>query len=319
MAQKPEFRDELDFRDLLRKPEKLFGYGYLYVLVAVVGLGLVYLGNLTEIGKNATLPLIPKDSSAFVADIALQRPVVLPPVSVSVAAVPSDSQVARGRDLYRANCASCHGDNGQGDGPAGIVLTPKPRNFHVTEGWTNGPKISQIYLTLQEGIVRNGMASYGYLPPADRFALIHYVRTFMTAPPADDPAALMQLEATYKLSTGMMIPGQIPVRRASEILISEDRELARRREALSSVVQTDESAGAKVLRQVTVDVSRLLTVLIAPQPVGRSLSEFKRTLSVDPAALGLKPAVARLDEAQWSALYSYVSALRFAGVGEGSP
>src|SRR6185295_9190126 len=26
-------------------------------------------------------------------------------------------------------CSGCHGPNGQGDGPAGVALTPKPRNF----------------------------------------------------------------------------------------------------------------------------------------------------------------------------------------------
>jgi len=39
--------------------------------------------------------------------------------------------------------------------------------------------------TLEEGIVRNGMASYNYLPPADRIALAHVVRSFMPAAPVD--------------------------------------------------------------------------------------------------------------------------------------
>ena len=259
MNDKPEFRDEMDFRELLRKPEKLFGYAYLYVLAAVVAVGVVYLGDLAEIGKNATLPLLLKDSAAFVADIALQGPVNLPPVDVAVAAVATDSQVARGRDLYRANCASCHGDNGQGDGPAGITLNPRPRNFHVLEGWTNGPKISQMYVTLQEGIVRNGMASYSYLSPSDRFALIHYVRSFMTSPPADDQAALAQLETTYRLSTGTAIAGQIPVRRASEILIAEADGPARRRDMLQAIARSDGSPGAQLLREVSDDLMRLLT------------------------------------------------------------
>jgi len=47
----------------------------------------------------------------------------------------------------------------------GLSLTVKPRNFHSLGGWTNGSKVSEIYKTLQEGIVRNGMAAYNYLPP----------------------------------------------------------------------------------------------------------------------------------------------------------
>lgn len=35
-----------------------------------------------------------------------------------------DESLARGAALYSANCASCHGDGGMGDGPAGVVLDP---------------------------------------------------------------------------------------------------------------------------------------------------------------------------------------------------
>lgn len=31
-----------------------------------------------------------------------------------------------GADIYATNCASCHGDAGAGDGPAGSALDPKP-------------------------------------------------------------------------------------------------------------------------------------------------------------------------------------------------
>ncbi len=31
-----------------------------------------------------------------------------------------------GKDIYATNCASCHGDTGAGDGPAGSALEPKP-------------------------------------------------------------------------------------------------------------------------------------------------------------------------------------------------
>jgi mono/diheme cytochrome c family protein len=34
--------------------------------------------------------------------------------------------LARGAELYTTNCASCHGDGGMGDGPAGTALDPVP-------------------------------------------------------------------------------------------------------------------------------------------------------------------------------------------------
>ncbi len=35
----------------------------------------------------------------------------------------------RGAALYRQNCATCHGDNGDGKGPRAYFINPKPRNF----------------------------------------------------------------------------------------------------------------------------------------------------------------------------------------------
>lgn len=39
--------------------------------------------------------------------------------------------IARGRDLYRVECASCHGERGGGDGPAASSLAPPPANLRV--------------------------------------------------------------------------------------------------------------------------------------------------------------------------------------------
>ena len=41
----------------------------------------------------------------------------------------ADAPANPGKDLYDQNCASCHGDAGAGDGPAGASLDPKPRNY----------------------------------------------------------------------------------------------------------------------------------------------------------------------------------------------
>ena len=36
---------------------------------------------------------------------------------------------ARGKSLFQTHCAACHGERGEGDGPAGLNLEPKPANL----------------------------------------------------------------------------------------------------------------------------------------------------------------------------------------------
>ncbi|MCC6146605.1 MAG: c-type cytochrome [Anaerolineaceae bacterium] len=46
----------------------------------------------------------------------------------------NDSAAAeKGKGIYTTNCASCHGDSGKGDGPAGASLDPHPGNLDVAQ------------------------------------------------------------------------------------------------------------------------------------------------------------------------------------------
>ncbi len=53
----------------------------------------------------------------------------------------SEDTLAKGARLFQANCASCHGDTGQGDGPAGVSLEPRPANLAGNEA-----SLSDAYL-----------------------------------------------------------------------------------------------------------------------------------------------------------------------------
>ena len=44
MDQRSDLKPEMDFRDLLRSPRKLFGYTYVYFLVMFVVIGILYVG-----------------------------------------------------------------------------------------------------------------------------------------------------------------------------------------------------------------------------------------------------------------------------------
>lgn len=311
MKDHSEQKAEIDFRDLLRKPEKLFGYSYFYFLAVIVALGILYVVNLTTVGKNSVPPVAIADSSVLVQDIPLIMPSVLPPLNVMEAGVSTPAAIERGRDLYRANCVACHGDNGQGDGPSAATLNPKPRNYHSLGGWKNGAKVSQIYKTLQEGIAGSGMASYSYLPPADRFALSHFVRTFVPSPPADSPDDLQALESQYQVSKGENRPGQIPIRKAERIIVAESRPGIQLVDALVKRVNQDsQNKGAQILRAVASDESRAIVTLVIRGPQYKGSDDFVSAVSAQPLLFGLKPQVNELSADEWSALYEYVRLLK---------
>ncbi|MEK7866393.1 MAG: cytochrome c [Planctomycetota bacterium] len=85
----------------------------------------------------------------------------------------------RGAELYRQNCAICHGVEGRGDGPAAGVLDPRPRNFELGKyrlGSTTGlfPSRQDILNTIRDGIPGTGMPSWRHLPPADQECMADY-------------------------------------------------------------------------------------------------------------------------------------------------
>ena len=82
--------------------------------------------------------------------------------------------VAKGKASYEANCASCHGDTGRGDGAAAVALDPKPRNL-VSGAYRNGTKPAEVFATLEKGIEGTTMVPFGHLPAEERWALTYYV------------------------------------------------------------------------------------------------------------------------------------------------
>jgi mono/diheme cytochrome c family protein len=147
----------------------------------------------------------------------------IPPIDPRTVVAPTPALLDHGKALFARTCATCHGASGLGDGAGGKGLQPPPRNFTVAEGWKNGTRIEDVFRTLDEGIKGSAMVSYNYLGRKDRMALIHYVRSLATFPPASsDPEARRALEALFN-SAGEVIPNRIPVRNAIAKLAEEYR------------------------------------------------------------------------------------------------
>ncbi len=303
MDQRSDLKPEMDFRDLLRSPRKLFGYTYVYVLTVLVIIGILYVNRMDAIGRSSIMPVALKDSTAFVQEIPFQSPRVLPPVDVTKAVVANDSVLARGREVFRTTCASCHGETGAGDGPAGLVLNPRPRNFHAAAGWTNGARIADIYRTLQDGIVKNGMASYGYLPPADRFALIHLIRSFHPAPPVDSEADIANLETVYQLSKGTTIPAQVPIVNARKALVAEHAQDSAAVVRMLERYGSGGDPGALLFLRTAKDPARAVQAIRTAGNRCATVDEFVRIVSADPVGLGFRPSVTRLSRENWVMLH----------------
>ena len=92
------------------------------------------------------------------------------------------ARIASGRAAYEAHCTGCHGERGNGAGPAARHLVPRPRNFRrgifkftSTESGA-APLRKDLFQTVTRGLSGSSMPDFRLLPEEMRHSIVEYVR-----------------------------------------------------------------------------------------------------------------------------------------------
>ncbi|MCO6412741.1 MAG: cytochrome c/FTR1 family iron permease [Thiogranum sp.] len=92
-----------------------------------------------------------------------------------VTVVPRKSpDLVRGAQLYEQQCASCHGMQGDGRGPAASGMEPPPINFLDRDRYAQRT-LYGLYNTITQGVPDTAMTGFHKLPADDRWSLAFYV------------------------------------------------------------------------------------------------------------------------------------------------
>ena len=89
--------------------------------------------------------------------------------------------LARGARIYSSTCAGCHGAYGHGDGPAGILLQPRPVDFTDRRRAAERSVLS-LYEAVTHGVPGTAMPGFAQLSTADRWAVAFYAGSLAYTP-----------------------------------------------------------------------------------------------------------------------------------------
>jgi len=125
-------------------------------------------------GSSAHRPpegTIPRNFVVYSGDLS-ESPSLINPLPVN------KEVMERGQKVYNNTCIVCHGEKGLGDGSIIPKFGMRPPNLNAE----NATKMSDgmMFHIISKG--RGLMGSYGSIvPPADRWAIVHYIRALQKA------------------------------------------------------------------------------------------------------------------------------------------
>ena len=289
--------------------EKSYGILYMLLLAFLVFLGTRYVSTLDYNNLFYSPGMLAADTTMR-AELPVKKGTTTPPIDIVKFTTIDPALVEKGKGLYTSNCASCHGETGAGNGVAGAALNPPPRNFVDlnAQQWKNGKKISEMYVTLQEGIPNTGMASFSTIPPEDRFAILQYVQTFSPEYPREAPEDIAKLDDKYSLSKGVKAANQIPVNLAMELEILDYDTLKQDLSRVMNFVSNDNTdPGAVQFKKIVSDPNKALNSLASNMAWTESSDSFLKFISIDPINKGFKAEALRMSPEALSQVQQYLA------------
>ena len=110
-------------------------------------------------------------AGGFVAFRMLSKPVEPPPPEVA-----KDPLLTQGRTIYLVRCATCHGNDGRGDGPIAKDLLGPPVGNLTDNEWKHGDRPDQVLGVIAKGVPDTRMAGWStVLDPPEVKAVAAYV------------------------------------------------------------------------------------------------------------------------------------------------
>ena len=110
--------------------------------------------------------------------LAVAAAVLMMPALASAQA----GDASAGKAVYERKCLLCHGEKGDGKGPAAELLDPKPRDFtsgiyKIRTTASKAPADQDLFRVISEGMPGTSMPAWQVLSEKDRWNVVAYVKS----------------------------------------------------------------------------------------------------------------------------------------------